>query len=89
MKTLSNYTLYLAKETAREVWSKYDDTHGYRTEKQTRNDSFDDMLPIWQQFDLFNQREFEDRIKLYLDLNKDSIPAKEIFDWIEEYKTLI
>lgn len=34
MKTLSKEALYLVKETAREVWSKYDDIHGYRTEKQ-------------------------------------------------------
>ena len=86
MKNLSKEALKLAKEIAKEVWEKYDDAHGYRTEKQERNESFDDMIPVWQQFDRDNQREFEDRLELYLDCNKGSTPAQEILDWIDDYR---
>lgn len=85
MKELSKEALQLAKEIARAVWSKYDDRFNYRTEKIIKNNSFDDMLPIWQQFDFINQWEFKSRVKTYLE-KSTSIQAKEILNWIEEYE---
>lgn len=60
---MSEDALKLAQQIAHEVWEKYDDTHGYRTEKQERNDNHptndpDCMWFFWNQFDENNQNEF-------------------------------
>jgi hypothetical protein len=60
---LSKYALMVAKKISNQVWEKYDDTYGYRTEKQTANDKVSTDNPeniwfFWGQFDHDNQREF-------------------------------
>lgn len=62
-ETLSRDALELAKRIAHEVWQKYDDEFGYRTEKQERNqavttDHPDNIWFFWNQFDGHNQMEF-------------------------------
>ncbi len=79
-------TLELAKKIAHEVWEKYDDTYGYRTEKQKRNkevatDHPDNMYFFWQQFDSNNQAEFVART---MSVKEDSEEKQELIDWIEE-----
>ena len=59
---LSTYAIMMAKKLAHQVWEKYDDTYGYRTEKQAWNDSIrtnhpDNIWSVWNQFDSDNQRE--------------------------------
>jgi hypothetical protein len=57
--------LELAKKISHQVWEKYDDQFGYRTEKQTYNDNVSTDIPdniwfFWGQFDSINQAEFTD-----------------------------
>lgn len=54
----------LARDISDEIWSTYDDTHGYQTEKRQRNASFgqgfhpDNIWSFWSQFDRSNQATF-------------------------------
>lgn len=88
---LSSKALELAQKIAHEVWQKYDDTHGYRTEKQERNANVlpvhpDNMWFYWNQFDSINQQEFEERV----DKLPESEAKKELKVWISErYKEYI
>ena len=82
---LSNKALELAQKIAHEVWQKYDDTYGYRTEKQQRNaDVFpihpDNMWFYWNQFDSVNQQEFSDKV----DGLPESKEKEELKNWISE-----
>lgn len=57
--------LELAKKIAHEVWQKYDDAFGYRTEKQEYNAKVSAEIPdnlwfFWGQFDSDNHKEFLD-----------------------------
>lgn len=59
---LSKEALEIVKRLAHQVWEKYDDQFGYRTEKQKRNDETPTDNPdnIWfflGQFDIYNQTE--------------------------------
>lgn len=87
---LSKEALELAKMISYEIWEKYDDTHGYRSDKQKLNaeqniDRQDSMVFFWQQFDPVNQNEFIMRLKL-LKYSKDYPASKEILEWIDEWK---
>lgn len=64
---MSKEALELAKQIAHEVWAKYDDEFGYRTEKQARNAEVSTDIPdniwfFWGQFDLNNKAEFATRV---------------------------
>lgn len=53
----------LARRIAHQVWQKYDDQFGYRTEKQEANANFssahpDNIWSFWGQFDADNHLEF-------------------------------
>ena len=59
--------LKLIQRMAHEVWQKYDDTYGYRTEKQERNAKVSTKHPdniwfFWNQFDINNQKELVSKI---------------------------
>jgi len=82
---LSLKALEIAQKIAHEVWQKYDDSYGYRTEKQERNakvlpNHLDNMWFYWNQFDSANQQEFEERV----DKLPDSDEKKELKVWISE-----
>ncbi len=81
---MNKEALELAKRIAHEVWEKYDDTHGYRAEKQERNakTSTDDPYSIWffwQQFDMNNQAEF---FILLSTKYQGQEGFDDLFDWI-------
>lgn len=71
----------LARTIADLIWQKYDDEHGYQSEKRTRNSQFQAILPIWQQFDYANQSLFQFLVASYAGLT-GSQDAKAITDWI-------
>lgn len=81
---LSKECLVLAQQIAHEVWNKYDDQFGYRSEKQNRNDNTpldqDAMFFFWQQFDSDNQKDFLTRVA-GLSINDDN--ALKLLNWIE------
>ncbi len=83
---LSKEALELARECSHKVWQPYDDTYGYRTEKQERNASVSTDNPdnIWfflGQFDLNNQS------KLYFEviISKESKAKEELATFIKKY----
>lgn len=60
--------LELAKKISHQVWEKYDDQFGYRTEKQTYSDNVSTGIPdniwfFWGQFDHLNQLEFTSKVE--------------------------
>lgn len=64
---MSEDALKLAQQIAHEVWEKYDDTYGYRIEKQERNAAQpltdpDAIWFFWNQFDNRNHLEFIARL---------------------------
>ncbi len=82
---LSNKTLELAQKIAHEVWQKYDDKYGYRTEKQERNANVlpndpENMWFYWNQFDSTNQQEFIDKLEEL----PESKEKTELKDWIKD-----
>lgn len=73
---LSKEALEILKRSAHKVWEKYDDTHGYRTEKQNRNndvstDNSDNAYFFIGQFDPRNQQEL-----LFYVLTEDESEAR-------------
>lgn len=67
MIALGKDELELAKRISHEVWQKYDDQFGYRTEKQEANakvstDNPENIWFFWGQFDPHNQEEFYERL---------------------------
>ena len=65
---MSKDALELLKRVAHQVWEKYDDTFGYRSDKQERNESVstdisDNVWFFWGQFDGENQGELVRRIQ--------------------------
>lgn len=79
---LPTTSILLAKRIAHQVWDKYDDEFGYRSEKQTRNDAVSTDNPnniwfFWNQFDYKNQVEFAARI-----MTSDALGAKELRKWV-------
>jgi hypothetical protein len=63
MNELTKEDLEIAKKISHDLWQPYDDTHGYRTEKQTRNaevstENPDNIWFFWGQFDSTNQTMF-------------------------------
>jgi len=84
---LSRQALLTAKRIAHEVWQKYDDQFGYRTEKQLRNDAEPveesySMYFFWQQFDAYNQAEFEAKV---FELPDDDTKT-ELIQWINTWR---
>lgn len=76
----------MAKAIAHDVWQKYDDTYGYRTEKQERNAKVsvydaDCMIFFFGQFDPTNQNEFIARLMETTHFKF----RNEIADWIKAY----
>lgn len=64
--------LEILKELAHEVWGSYDDTHGYRTEKQEINakvstDHPDNIWFFWNQFDSENHENLYNKLLSYAD----------------------
>lgn len=89
---LSTEALELAKAIAHEVWDKYDDTYGYRTEKQTWSDAIstnhpDNIWSIWNQFDSTNQAEFAAHVALLVNSEPDNVAA-ELLHWIYDNRGL-
>lgn len=83
MIQLGQPELELAKKISHEVWQKYDDTHGYRTEKQEYNakvstENPDNIWFFWGQFDSNNHQEFYDRL---LDKHSDDPGAPKLMAW--------
>lgn len=83
---LSKESLEIAKRAAHKVWEKYDDTYGYKTEKQTRNDNMSTDHPdnIWffiNQFDLHNQVE----LLLNILLEPESDDKIAVFNFVGDY----
>lgn len=73
--------LELAKTISNQVWEKYDDDYGYRSEKQNHNNSVSTELPdniwfFWGQFDGNNQEEFFDKV-----LNSQEAGATKLKIW--------
>lgn len=86
MTNLSKTALELAQKISHLIWEKYEDTHGYKTEKQTRNanvstDHPDNIWFFWGQFDQFNQSEFMYRVRGAVDKKVDG--AQELLDFLE------
>lgn len=82
---LSPAALLLAKNISHEIWQKYGDEHGYRTEKQSQNATVNVNVPgniwfFWGQFDHINQGEFFHKVHTAVD---DNIPgAGELLIWV-------
>ena len=89
---LSERSLKIAQSIADLIWSTYDDTHGYATEKRKDNAAVDTKTPanmifFWQQFDSNNQRKFFD-IAVLLMARSDDPEMNDIIDvlsWINEW----
>lgn len=84
---MSQDALNLAQAIAHELWETYDDTYGYRSEKQERNHANnltdpDAMWFIWNQFDVNNQHRFID--ELVNAHNPNEPGAGELRDWLLE-----
>ena len=82
---ISNKALEIAQKIAHEVWQKYDDKYGYRTEKQKRNGQVqpndpENMWFYWNQFDSANQDEFSERVCGL----PESTEKEELKEWITE-----
>jgi len=81
---ISREALELARVISHQVWSKYDDTHGYRSQKQDYNAHIapesDNIWAFWGQFDGSNQREFQERLKK---LPAKTPGKKELLSWIK------
>lgn len=82
---MNKESLKLAKKISHEIWEKYDDTHGYRSEKQDRNknvsiENSDNIWFFWQQFDPVNQKEFLIGLLSY----KDEEGFSDLMDWVME-----
>lgn len=80
---LKPFEIELAQRISREVWQKYDDTHGYRTEKLAENDRVspehpDNIWFFWGQFDSNNHQEFFDRL---CDEHNDDPGAPGLMAW--------
>jgi hypothetical protein len=76
--------LELAKRIGHKIWDSYDDTHGYRTEKQAYNDSvntdiLDNIWAFWGQFDHYNQEKFLDLVTW-----SNENGATKLEQWIEQ-----
>lgn len=61
--------LKLAQRIGHTIWTKYDDTFGYRSSKQAENDAVSIENPgniwfFWGQFDINNQEDFMRRVKM-------------------------
>ena len=82
---ISRESLELARDVSHRVWSKYDDTHGYRSQKQEYNAHIapesDNIWAFWGQFDGANQREFWDKAK---GLPVKTPGRKELLSWIKK-----
>lgn len=81
--------LELAKKISHQVWEKYDDQFGYRTEKQTYNDIVSTDVPdniwfFWGQFDHINQLEFTSRVE-----RSKSSGASKLRQWTGEQMAAI
>lgn len=86
---LTQKSLDLAQKASHEVWEKYDDTYGYRSEKQKANSevSTSNRENIWfflNQFDPNNQQEF--LIKIVLS-EPDSEDKLELVKFVTKYLT--
>lgn len=62
--------LKIAKQVAHDVWNKYDDTFGYRSDKQAANEAVsienpDNIWYFWGQFDMHNHQDFIRRVNMY------------------------
>lgn len=84
---LSKASLELVKLLSDKVWGKYDDTHGYRTDKQAKNVSVSTDIPdniwfFWGQFDQFNQAELMRYIKGSIDENTEG--AEELYNFLDK-----
>lgn len=84
MEKLPIESLELARMIAHEIWEKYDDTYGYRTEKQTQNQATssahpDNIWSFWGQFDGDNQERFYE-----LALDCEGPGAIELQNWCSE-----
>lgn len=76
----------LAREISAEIWSTYDDTHGYRTEKLAlldhmgRNFHPENIWSFWGQFDSSNQAKF---LRIVVTAQRaGTAGARELADWI-------
>ena len=77
--------LKLMQKIAHQVWDKYDDKFGYRSEKQALNASIptkhpDNIWFFWNQFDSHNHREFLVRLVMY----KQCQAKKDLLVWIKK-----
>lgn len=64
---LSLEAMELAKKVSIQVWAKYDDDFGYRSEKLAAMDNWNvndprNIWSFWGQFDSHNQEEFAQRL---------------------------
>lgn len=74
--------LQLMKDISHEIWESYDDTYGYRTEKQTRNAEVsvehpDNFWFFYGQFDVLNQHKMKKAL-----LHKDTEKAHNLLEYI-------
>lgn len=76
----------LARKISHEVWAKYDDEFGYRSQKQAFNQGMarnfhpENIWSFWTQFDGPNQLEFLRRARLSLDL--EHAGSADLWDWL-------
>jgi hypothetical protein len=83
---LSREALEIVKAAANKVWEKYDDTYGYRTEKQERNNKVTTDLPdnVWffiNQFDIHNQVE----LLMTILMGEPSPARQEMFTFLADH----
>lgn len=84
---MSKEGMELARKIALEVWEKYDDTYGYRTEKQEAikavpSNHPDNIWSFWGPFDHSNHLEFLERVMTAVDRTETG--AKELYSWVIE-----
>lgn len=90
-KPLSPEALELAKQISDEIWSTYDDTHAYATEKREANATVnvnnpDNIWYFWNQFDAPNHVKFVDRLLADRDFGREdyNLARIELAIWIAE-----
>lgn len=90
-KPLTPHALELAQQISDEIWSTYDDTHGYATEKRAANAAVDVNNPdniwyFWNQFDAPNHMKFVDALVADTDFDREdyNLARIELAIWIAE-----
>jgi hypothetical protein len=85
---MSEQAQELARIISDELWDKYDDTYGYRSEKQEANANFnkhhhpDNIWSFWGQFDSTNHQLFT---LSALMAKHDNVPGgDELYAWAHE-----